>query len=173
MNKLHIVVDVESDGPCPGLHSMVCFGAATVEKSPSIFYGELSPISDKYIPEALAVSGFTREEHLRFTRPMDTMIAFSEWLDGLGADRVVFISDNLAYDWQFINYYCHVFLGTNPFGFSGRRIGDIYAGLTRRFYNQNDWKKYRKTKHSHNPVDDALGNVEALLELTSLFKIGF
>jgi hypothetical protein len=26
----------------------------------------------------------------------------------------------------------------------------------------SDWKKYRVTKHSHNPVDDARGNAEAL-----------
>jgi hypothetical protein len=33
------------------------------------------------------------------------------------------------------------------------------------YENQNpEWKKlYRKTKHTHNPVDDAIGNAEALL----------
>lgn len=31
------------------------------------------------------------------------------------------------------------------------------------FLNQ-EWKRlYRKTKHTHNPVDDAKGNAEALL----------
>lgn len=29
------------------------------------------------------------------------------------------------------------------------------------------WKSLRKTKHDHNPVNDALGNAEALLELVN------
>ena len=41
------------------------------------------------------------------------------------------LADNFAFDWQFINYYFHRFLGRNPFGFSGRRIGDLYAGLVK------------------------------------------
>ena len=27
-----------------------------------------------------------------------------------------------------------------------------------------EWKKYRVTRHTHNPVDDARGNAEALLK---------
>jgi hypothetical protein len=74
----------------------------------------------------------------------------------------------VAFDWQFINYYFHRFLGRNPFGFSGRRIGDLYAGLVKDAYKANDWKKYRVTKHSHNPVDDARGNAEALKKFREL-----
>ena len=57
----YIMVDVEADGPIPGDHSMVCFGAIVVEPSlDKTFYGRLKPLSDKWIPEALQVSGFTR-----------------------------------------------------------------------------------------------------------------
>ena len=59
------VVDVESDGPCPGLYSMVCFGVVEYH-SKKIFYGQTAPITPKYIPEALATSGFSREEHKKF-----------------------------------------------------------------------------------------------------------
>jgi len=35
----------------------------------------------------------------------------------------------------------------------------------------NDWKrKYRVTKHTHNPVDDARGNAEALKTIIGMFK---
>ena len=58
-----------------------------------------------------------------------------------------------------IRYY-----GKNPFGFSARRIGDLYCGLVKHAGKNSEWKhKYRKTKHTHNPVDDAMGNAEALL----------
>ena len=85
-----------------------------------------------------------------------------------GRTRPIFVSDNLAFDWQFINYYFHRFFGRNPFGFSGRRIGDLYAGMVKDASKASDWKKYRVTKHTHNPVDDAKGNAEALRKLSEL-----
>ena len=66
----YIMVDIESDGHIPGYYSMISFGAVIVDESlDKTFYGKLKPISDKYIPEALAVSGHTREETLTFEDP--------------------------------------------------------------------------------------------------------
>lgn len=163
-----IVVDVESDGPVPARYSMVCFGAVVVEPELSrTFYGRTRPISPEFIPDALAISGFTREEHLGFDDPLKVMCEFADWIEENSNGRPVFISDNLAFDWQWINYYLHVFAGRNPFGFSGRRIGDIYSGLKNDYFAASEWKKFRKTRHSHDPVDDARGNAEALLEIRS------
>ena len=51
------VVDVEADGPIPGKYSMVSFGAVLVEPGLGrTFYGRTRPISDAFLPEALAVS---------------------------------------------------------------------------------------------------------------------
>lgn len=91
----------------------------------------------------------------------ETFEAFREWLLKTSKGRPVFISDNPAYDWQWINFYFWRHFGENPFGHSARRIGDFYAGLVNDFYNSSKWKKLRITKHDHNPVNDALGNVEA------------
>ncbi|HRI22018.1 MAG TPA: exonuclease, partial [Panacibacter sp.] len=67
----YIVVDVESDGPIPHKYSMVCFGVVVVEPSLSkTFHGKTKPISETWIPDALAVSGFTREEHESFEEPV-------------------------------------------------------------------------------------------------------
>ncbi len=58
----YVMIDVESDGPIPGDYSMVCFGAVIVEPGLNrTFYRRLKPISDQFIPEALAISGFSRE----------------------------------------------------------------------------------------------------------------
>lgn len=161
----YIVVDVEADGEIPHKYSMVCFGAVVVEPSLSkTFYGETAPISDNWIPEALAVSGFSRERHLTFAGPRETMENFAGWLAKNSVGRPVFISDNLAFDWQWINWYFHWFTGKNPFGFSGRRIGDLYCGMKMDTGLNAEWKKsFRKTRHDHNPVNDAKGNAEALL----------
>jgi hypothetical protein len=157
-----IIVDVEADGPIPAEYSMVCLGAVVFDDAlDKSFYGQTRPISDRFVPEALAISGFTREQHLAFDEPKVVMEEFDRWLEEQSNGRPVFVSDNLAFDWQFINYYFHRFLGRNPFGFSGRRIGDIYAGLVKDAHRAMEWKKYRVTRHTHNPVDDARGNAEA------------
>src|SRR5438094_9543400 len=61
----------------------------------------------------------------------DTFERFAAWLKQWTdkGEHVSFVSDNVAYDWQFINYYFWKHLGHNPFGHSGRRIGDFAAGL--------------------------------------------
>ena len=162
-----IVVDVESDGPIPPDYSMVCFGAVVVEPSLSkTFYGQCKPLSENWVPEALAVSGFTRDQTKMFPFPSQTMAEFAEWLSTNSTGRPVFVSDNPAYDFQFINYYFHKFFGSNPFGFSGRRIGDLYCGMVKDTFKNAEWKKnLRKTKHTHDPVMDAKGNAEALLAM--------
>jgi DNA polymerase III epsilon subunit-like protein len=159
----YVVVDVEADGPIPAEYSMVCFGAVRFDDTlDNSFYGQTRPISDRFDAEALAISGFSREQHLAFDDPKVVMEKFAAWLDDQCRGRPIFVSDNVAFDWQFINYYFHRFLGHNPFGFSGRRIGDLYAGLVKDASKATEWKKYRVTAHTHNPVDDARGNAEAL-----------
>src|SRR5258706_15629090 len=102
MKSALIVVDVEADGPCPGLYSMISFGAVVVENELNrTFYGLCKPESNIFVPEALAISGFTREQTLQFPNIEHTMNQFNTWLKGLNA-RPIFISDNPAFDWQFI-----------------------------------------------------------------------
>ena len=158
----YIVVDIEADGPIPGDYSMICFGAVIVNESlDKSFYGKLNPISEQWNPEALAVSGFSREETLLFDNPLDVMLQFEEWIKENSIGRPIFVSDNNGFDWMFICWYFHHFLKRNPFGYSSRRIADLYCGVVKDAHAQ--WKHLRKTAHTHNPVDDAKGNAEALL----------
>ena len=163
-NMSYVMVDVESDGPIPGDYSMVCFGAVLVEPALSrTFYGQLKPISEKWVPEALAVSGFSRTDVLAFDDPVEVMTRFDEWLQENAKDRLLFISDNNGFDWQFINWYFHHFLGRNPFGHSSTNLGSLYKGLVKDTFAS--FKHLRETRHTHNPVDDAIGNAEALLHM--------
>jgi len=165
-----IVVDVESDGEIPYRNSMVCFGAVIVENGLNkTFYGKTKPVSGIWNPEALKISGFSREDHMKFDDPFEVMSKFNNWISKNSSGRPVFISDNLAYDWQWINYYFHTYLNRNPFGFSGRRIGDLYCGMKMDGSKNREWKqKLRKTNHDHNPVNDAIGNAEAILSMRKM-----
>lgn len=163
----YVMVDVESDGPIPGDYSMICFGAIVVEPELNrTFYGRLRPISDQFISEALAVSGFSRDECLTFDDPTIVMSRFRDWLKVQVGGRCQFISDYNGYDWQFINWYFHHFVGENPFGFSSTNLGSLYKGMMNdTFVN---FKHLRRTRHTHHPVDDARGNAEALLSMRDL-----
>ena len=91
----YVMVDVEADGPVPGDYSMVSFGAVIVEPGlERSFYGQLRPVSEKFVPEALAVSGFSREETLAFEEPRNVMERFRAWLAAECKGRTLFISDN-------------------------------------------------------------------------------
>ena len=94
-----------------------------------------------------------------------TFIAFKSWLDSFGLKRKIFVTDNIAYDWPPIHYYFMLYFNHNPFGHSARRIGDFYAGLVGDFKRSSDWKDLRVTPHDHNPVNDAMGNVEAFARM--------
>jgi len=158
------VVDVESDGGLLGHHSMVCFGV--VKLTPELnttFYGKVKPISEHYDKNALAVSGFSRETHETFDDPQKVMEDFAKWLRENSVSKPVLISDNNGYDSSWINYYFLRFTGSNPFGWSSRRIGDLYCGAEHDLYYK--WKQHSTRAHTHNPVDDAMGNAEALLHL--------
>jgi len=98
------------------------------------------------------------------------MEQFETWLRENVTDRPLFVSDNNGFDWQFINWYFHHFLGRNPFGFSSTNLGSLYKGLVKN--TAANFKHLRKTRHTHHPVDDAKGNAEALLHMKEAMGLG-
>ena len=165
------MVDIESDGPIPGDFSMISFGAVIVDENlDRTFYGKLRPISEKCIPQALAVSGHSREETLEFDDPKTVMLNFNSWIKNNSKGQAVFISDNNGFDWMFVCWYFHHFIDKNPFGHSSQNLGSLYKGLVKDTFK--NFKHLRKTKHTHHPVDDAKGNAEALLTMKNEMKLG-
>lgn len=134
-----IFVDCEASGQAPSVGELTEFGA--------VDYNTLETFHGK-------------------DASIETFMKFEAWLLGKGT-RLIFVSDNPAFDFQWINYYFWKHLNRNPFGHSARRISDFYAGLQRNFWVTQGWKKLRITPHDHNPVHDALGNAEAFKQLLS------
>jgi hypothetical protein len=166
----YVMVDIEADGPIPGDYSMVCLGAVIVEPGLGrTFRAKLRPISERWEPDALKVSGFSREQTLAFDDPREAMLGFDAWLKVNARERVLFISDNNGFDWQFVNWYFHHFLGRNPFGFSSTNLGSLYKGLVKDMHQT--FKHLRRTAHTHDPVDDAMGNAEALLHMRDVLGL--
>lgn len=162
-----ISVDTEASGPCPFMGDVISIGAVVVEAGLTRTFrsANMRPRFDAYSDGAYQSINMTREQHLAAPSTYEEEFTkFAEWLGTLGG-KPVMISDNPAFDWQWINYGFHTVLGKNPMGHSARRIGDMWAGLKGVQKDHSSWKRFRKTKHTHDPLDDAKGNAEALLTI--------
>lgn len=151
-----VFVDVEATGKSPASGIMTEFGAVE-EKTKRTFHGKFyESMPDPDNPAKPIITGDKVNSERR------VMIMFAEWLKEVSPGQATFVSDNPAYDYQWINYYFDKYYsGDSPFGHSGRRISDFWAGLNGKWSETQSWKRFRVTKHTHMPVDDAMGNVEA------------
>lgn len=162
--EIFVSVDVEASGPIPGKYSMLSIGACVVSDTSQQFSCYLKPISDEYIPEAMAVTGLSLER-LRDTglEPVDAMAQLKAWVELLGGEsrRVVFVGFNASFDWSFVNYYFHQFLGENPFGIAALDIKSMYfgaSGSTWRATRSSEIDKVVKPQRSgnHDALHDAM-----------------
>jgi hypothetical protein len=162
-----ISIDVESSGPNPVKFDLVSVGCVVVDgKFDRTFFGEARPENKDFDPGAYRVIGVTREQHKAFAMSQKQLgVALYSWLKKLDSGNHTMVSDNPAFDFQFVSALFSYADLANPLGFSARRIGDYAAGLKGDWKQTQSWKHLRITKHTHNPVDDAKGNAEALWQL--------
>ena len=143
---VYFSLDVEADGPIPGPYSMVSLGAggrrslrrgvrSAADPTADTFYRELRPISDDFVPEALAVSGLDRAALLRDgADPAAAMGELSAWVTRAAGDGGRSSSPTRpCYDWMFLYWYLLRFTGPSVFGHSGcLDIKTLYAVQRRR-----------------------------------------
>jgi|SRR5271166_1758649 len=165
MIKNLIFADCEARGVSPVNGTLAEFGAVHYP-SRITFHGVLYEGSPD--PENPAVPLVGK----RVATDQHVAKKLSEWISAVCEGRPVFVSDNPAYDWQWISGMFDRAGMQNPFGHSGRRISDFWAGLNQDWGNTQSWKKYRKTRHDHHPVHDALGNLEAFERIIQMMKEG-
>jgi DNA polymerase III epsilon subunit-like protein len=168
-----VSVDTEADGPIPGEYSMISLGAVVAGRPEAAFYREIRPISDRFVPEALAVSGLDRDKLLREGAPPETAMGdFATWLKEMSpARRPVFVAFNATFDWMFVSYYFHRFTGDNPFGISGLDIKAYYMGaLGKKAWGDTAKRNMERrflsdAPHTHNALDDAREQAEIFLKV--------
>ena len=135
-SEIYVSVDIEADGPVPGDYSMISFGACIVGGSEwhEEFYIEIQPMTDNWVPEALAVSGLTREHLAACPTAQEATRQIVGWLDDIQekhpGKRLIMVGFNAPFDWSFVNYYLHHFIGRNPLGISALDIKALYMGAT-------------------------------------------
>ena len=166
--EVFVSVDVETAGPIPGEFSMLSIGACEVDDPSRTFTCMLTPITLRADPAALAVTGLSLDELARTGQPPEAaMAAFAAWAESLlvPGGTLVFVGFNAPFDWSFVNYYFHRFLGRNPFGFTALDIKAYYMGAV-----GCAWTETRSSRMSaalgatghgdHTPLRDALYQAE-------------
>ena len=150
---------------------MLSLGAVAVREGlEETFYVEIEPLEGAgSIEAALAVSGLSLERlSNEGIPPAEAIQSFADWVAATTKNNAVLVSDNPGFDASFITHYFARLDIPNPFGHSSRRIGDLYAGFKGDSRKANEWKRLRTTKHTHNALDDAMGNAGALLKMVEM-----
>lgn len=163
MKETYISVDIETSGPIPGQYSMLALGACVVGNDAQSFYVEIIPISNDFVPEAMKIVGQSLAYYAKEgVSPQEGMKTFAEWVKTVSEKTTpVFVGFNACFDWAFVNWYFHRFLGENLFGFGAIDIKSYYMGMV-----GCQWAATRSSKipekykgaapHTHNALDDAI-----------------
>jgi hypothetical protein len=115
---VYFSADVETDGPIPGLFSMLSFGLVVAgtfdgetfsrpQHYDRSFYRELQPISEEFQEDALRVNGLNREGLLtEGALPVTAMSEAAQWVTAIaGGGRPILVAYPLSFDWSFLYWY--------------------------------------------------------------------
>lgn len=165
--EIFISIDVETAGPIPGEYSMLSIGACVVTDPSTTFACELKPINDRFVPEALKISGMSLDRLQREgIEPEAAMRRFRAWIDEVASDATpVFVGFNAPFDWSFVNYYFHKFTGENPFGFTALDIKALWMGVSGCTWADTRSSRIAEETHpqlhsDHDALHDALYQAE-------------
>jgi DNA polymerase III epsilon subunit-like protein len=176
-SEVYICVDVETAGPIPGPkdYSLLSIGACSMSELPSTFYIELKPLNLNYSPEAAAVHKLSLEHLMKDgIEPTEALTLFESWLfkQVPSGQKPIMVAFNAPFDWMFINYYFHHFLGHNPFGYAALDIKALYMGWEGVDWNQTSWRmispEYAEDTHlTHHALQDALDQARVFKKILS------
>jgi hypothetical protein len=181
---VYISADIEADGPIPGDYSMLSFGLAVAGRfdgrrlTPSdlgadTFYREIKPISERFSPAAVEVTGLDRSYLIHNgSEPVEAMTAAKDWVIRIARDsRPVMVGFPLVFDWLFLYWYFEHFAGGSPFSYSsGLDMKTMYAAKARVpifAAGRDDLPASLRADrpHTHNALDDALEQAEIFVRL--------
>ena len=174
--EIYISVDIEADGPCPGINNMLSFGAAAFDlESPTprvpiaTFQANLEclpgakadPDTAKWWDGQICVPMFGDKD----TRPANqVMPEFVEWVRALPYKPIV-VGYPVTFDFTFLYYYTMAFGGVekSPFGFAGldlktmamERMGTTFSNTGKRAMPKSWFEGC--PKHDHVALTVAIG----------------
>jgi DNA polymerase III alpha subunit (gram-positive type) len=175
--SVYVSVDVEADGPIPGPHSMVSFGAAAFSAN-GVMLGTHAanlvtlPGASGH-PETMA---WWRKHDAAWkacrentVEPADAMRAFVDWVDGV-SKKPVFVAYPAGFDFTFMYWYLMKFVGRSPFSFAALDVKSYAAALLRTPFRDTAKRTFPKSwfstrRHTHVALDDAIEQGEMFMKM--------
>jgi DNA polymerase III alpha subunit (gram-positive type) len=168
MPEIYVSTDVETDGPVPGLNSMLSFGSAAYLADKTLvatFEANLETLPEAQPnPETMAWWKTQQEAWLasreNLQTPEKALRHYLGWLKGLPG-KPVFVGYPVAFDFMFVNYYLVRFTGESPFSHSALDIKTFAMAMMKRDYRDSVKRNmpkhwFDRLPHTHKALDDAI-----------------
>lgn len=171
--ELYVMIDVETDGPCPGVDSMLSLGAAAYDLRDGYVDGvevhlhELPVAGALKHPETKAwwdknreAYEYTRTNQVAPAKAMETAVTWMETLAKERDSKLVLCAAPSGFDFTFFYWYAHWFLGRSPTNRSCLDVKSLVMGVLGTSYDDAlksqppEWLKVG-LPHSHKALDDA------------------
>lgn len=174
---IYVSVDVETDGPIPGPHSMLSLGAAAFTRERGLI--GTHAVNLETLPEASGhpqTMAWWRTQPAAWAAcridvqpPVVAMTRFADWLDALPG-KPVFVGYPASFDFLFVYWYLHRYAGRSPFSFAALDLKSLALGLLGGSFSavtkrQMPRSWFGPTAHNHVALDDAIGQGELLLRM--------
>ncbi len=166
--EIYVSTDVETDGPVPGVYSMLSVGSAAYTAGKEYLGGftvnlETLPGAAQH-PETMKWWGGQPEAWAACRRdllaPEEAMRRYLAWLKSLPG-QPVFVAYPAAFDFMFVCWYLNRFAGENPFGWHALDIKTFAMALTGLNFLDTvkrnmprDW--FDDLPYTHKALDDAV-----------------
>ncbi len=166
--EIYVSVDVETDGPIPGPHSMLSFGAACFAADGTLLgtcAANLMPLEGAAPDPETEVFWQQNQDAYAATRldcspPVEAMTRFVDWVETLPG-KPVFVAYPAGFDFTFMYWYMMRFVGRSPFSFSAldvksyamAKLGLAFRETAKRSMPR-DW--FTDAPHTHVALDDAI-----------------
>jgi DNA polymerase III alpha subunit (gram-positive type) len=176
--EIYFSIDMESDGPCPGLNSMLSLAAVAVRENGEVLGTWTANLAT--LPEASS-SASAMQFWSRFPKayeatrqlvqePADAMIDFVNWVDSWQGVPVA-VAFPAGFDFTWVYYYTHRFVGRCPFSHSAvdmKTLAWCYMGGNYRHATKRNWPRRwfnHQLPHTHVALDDAQEQAQTFLNM--------
>ena len=132
-------IDIEANGPVPGLYDMVSLGATVVFRGAAgalhlgvDFYMELKPVAPRFDARAAAIHGLDQERLAAEGRTRsDAATALAAWVaqETREGTEPCFVGHNAPFDWSHVAYLYAEQDRPNPFGYKALDTKALSAGV--------------------------------------------
>ncbi len=167
-SEIYVSTDIETDGPIPGLHSMLSFGSAAYRADKTLiatFEANLETLPEATAHPKTMEWWQSQPEAWRACRenaqsPAVVMPRYLQWLKALPG-QLVFVSYPVAFDFMFIYWYLIKFTGESPFSHSALDVKTYAMALLKKPYRVSVKKNmprhwFDDLPHTHRALDDAI-----------------